>query len=843
MDEATNSRHIDENILSTLNLKILDNFDDYIVLIIGIDDREHFIDKLPMMVKYDYLQSFDDIEKSSVFIDSQSDIDIFLIISGTLGKKYHDEILNKTQIRCVYIYCKNENYHKDWANKIKTIRCITSDPTDLIRQLHQDAKLFSSRWPFEEKSFVKSSIPTSQWYHLFLTMICYRPDTIKLSYDSTFNECREYYKNNQSILKQINRLSQNYKSTHSIEEYTRDSFFYRILNHALRTQNIRLIRIFSPFIRDLHFQLSKLCTKYYGEMKDQGLIRSIYRGQYLTVEQVNHIYSVWKSNHPVLTMTTFCSTSRDPDIALNFIPPTNGVISCLFEIVITDDYNYVEKGFFCHEQVFADISFLSDMVNEREVLFSLVTHFSIKNIENSNDSLLLITLQLAKSEEMQSSFSAHAIIDEFEKLKDGQVYHDIINMLEITANDQTKFDNTNWTIWWNNLRNQWHQGLRYKSPLNLIFYGCFTNNLYWSREAIDMQKDLLFTISIIKSNRSNFQNLYKLSHSDKTIPVRWIAFYEQYLEQFCTTNTNQIINTLKTAAEMYKKIDDRERAKSCYEKILQIITNNDAKIKCEIEKEIKNLKTSFKLTKNNEKKSEIHFSWEDTLHVYEMQRHLSIIYKSFKDCTTNLLSTEDFFRKVDRLLPIISEWYDTVDSRIILRLPLIENQRLSVNDYRFYCVLSVRKYISIDEMTTRDGSNNFLLTLRRYKRYMYDFIFLEQLKYLLIFNGRLSCQVRRIDQLMKKLKVLITMCTIYLCIESGNDTVKMNNIHFINMIDNEMKQHVFADLLDQNSLFHQKSLEKQNFISNETYNPIPDNFRETYTDITTQEITDVFSDP
>ncbi|CAF1084320.1 unnamed protein product, partial [Adineta ricciae] len=381
MAEAKNRRFIHEYTLSSLNLQTLDNFDDYLVAIVGVVNEPHFLEQLLMIINADHFQSFDDIQQLPVFNESQSKLHVFLIISGTLGKQYRDQLIQKRQLRFVYVYCIHENHHIEWTNGVEKVRCVTSDPTTLIEKLHKDVRTFSNRWPFEQRSFIKSSIPTSQWFHLFLTMICHTPDTITLPYDDMFNECRSYYKNNQAKLHEINLLSQQYRPNNVIREYTRDGFVYCVLNHALRTRNMRLIRIFSPFIRDLHSQLSDCRSKYLRNLDKEQLIRSVYRGQQLTEEQVDHLYSVWNSNHPVITLTTFGSTSRDPNVALDFIPFADGVVSCLFEIIITDDHYASAENFFYEAPVFADISSMSTMPDEKEVLFSLGTRFRLIRIE------------------------------------------------------------------------------------------------------------------------------------------------------------------------------------------------------------------------------------------------------------------------------------------------------------------------------------------------------------------------------------------------------------------------------------------------------------------------------
>ncbi|UJR06961.1 hypothetical protein I4U23_011249 [Adineta vaga] len=496
-----------------LILEETDNFVEYIVIIVGLNHDKNLYDDLTKVVKNDRIKSFEDIETSLPFIQSELNKDIFLIISGTLGEECINRIVHEMQTVAV--------------------RCTTSDLTKLIRQLHQDIKEFSSRWPFEEKSFEKSWTFSSQWYHLFLYVICNRSESITLSYHNMFKECREYYKNNSSMIRKIDRFAQQYQSSNAIQEYTRDSFLYRISVHSRFT----------------------LSTIY---MEKEELIRSVYRGQYLSVKQLDHLRSVWKTNTPIITLTTFSSTSLDPDVASNFASAPDNLISCLFEIIIPDSYNHIEKDFFPNKQVFANISSLSDMPEEREVLFSLVTHFRIKNIEHQhnhfNHSWLLITLELAMDEEIRSSFSAYSIIEELEKLKDSQIYHDILDMLEEIVNDEMKFNNTNWTIWWNNLKTQWDQCLKDETPLNTKNkeHKEVPNDDHENVSAADeMQNTLELIYQIFKDNSTDISSIEPYVIRICRLAVRMQSWYDA--SDNISTVTNDGSNNRSLSLYRYEK--------------------------------------------------------------------------------------------------------------------------------------------------------------------------------------------------------------------------------------------------------------------------------------------------
>ncbi|CAF1220926.1 unnamed protein product [Didymodactylos carnosus] len=139
-----------------------------------------------------------------------------------------------------------------------------------------------------------------------------------------------------------------------------------------------LIKKFSRFLTDLHSQLLENYREYYNSKIYP--IRAVYRRQYLSDDEVQYLRPVCKSTNSVIKLTTFTSASLDPEIAMNFIPSSDDRIPCLFEIIITDEYKIEESDAWDDTQTFANISSLSEMPEEQEVLFSLLTHFRVKDV-------------------------------------------------------------------------------------------------------------------------------------------------------------------------------------------------------------------------------------------------------------------------------------------------------------------------------------------------------------------------------------------------------------------------------------------------------------------------------
>lgn len=195
--EHNSARHIIDDTIHSLNLKIEDNLNEYIILIVGEHDQGKLFQNLLQISSEDRLKAFNDIETSIPFIDSMQHTNIFLIISGTLGEANTAYFETIPQIICLYVYCMDKDKHVKWSKEIRKIRCTVSNVMQLLTRLHADIKQLSGRWPFGEKSFQKTETITSEWYHLFLLAISHQPQYIEKSYREMFDECRIYYKKKQ----------------------------------------------------------------------------------------------------------------------------------------------------------------------------------------------------------------------------------------------------------------------------------------------------------------------------------------------------------------------------------------------------------------------------------------------------------------------------------------------------------------------------------------------------------------------------------------------------------------------------------------------------------------------
>ena len=63
--------------------------------------------------------------------------------------------------------------------------------------------------------------------------------------------CKQHYQGNSDESKIVKEFEREYSSDRTLWWYTRHSFLYRMLNKALRMQNIHLLFLFRFIIRDI----------------------------------------------------------------------------------------------------------------------------------------------------------------------------------------------------------------------------------------------------------------------------------------------------------------------------------------------------------------------------------------------------------------------------------------------------------------------------------------------------------------------------------------------------------------------------------------------------------------
>ncbi|CAF1248730.1 unnamed protein product [Didymodactylos carnosus] len=177
------------------------------------------------------------------------------------------------------------------------------------------------------------------------------------------NLCKKPYVGNHIELELLKESEETYSPEEAVRWYTRDSFIYKMLNKALRVQDMDTLIAFQS-------------------------IRRVYRGQLMSKDELDGMKLIIGK---YLSLNSFLSTTLIPNVAFEFILnvalATNDLCRVLFEIDIDPALINVKP--------YADISLHSFFKREAEILFMLGSIFKIKDINTRSDGISVIKLELA----------------------------------------------------------------------------------------------------------------------------------------------------------------------------------------------------------------------------------------------------------------------------------------------------------------------------------------------------------------------------------------------------------------------------------------------------------------
>jgi hypothetical protein len=197
--------------------------------------------------------------------------------------------------------------------------------------------------------------------------------------DEFINLCKSEYNGNKVEEKRIEEFRSTYTPKTSIRWYTRDCFVYRIVNRALRVQNIDVLLALQFLIKDIHKQLRQL------HMDQHINVIKVYRGQTLPITDLERMKV---SDGEIVSFHSFLSTTYDRCQAMEFVstrPIDDKVANVLFEIHCDQ-----LSPSFSIQKPFANIATLSYIPSEAEVLFTVGSRFRLGGVLYDHEHILYI---------------------------------------------------------------------------------------------------------------------------------------------------------------------------------------------------------------------------------------------------------------------------------------------------------------------------------------------------------------------------------------------------------------------------------------------------------------------
>ncbi|CAF3563628.1 unnamed protein product [Rotaria socialis] len=308
---------------------------------------------------------------------------IFLFITDTIDHPVLTCISNLSSVSLIYIlYTSSEKIDECQLQSFRKVVRISPEIHQLMDRIKYDIR----RLQYEHMIFEilsKSNTSTlsknlnKQEYSFMFTKLL-KGVFLNFQDDSTpelVEYCQSLYRNDSVELCKIDEFKRLYKATDAISWYTRDTFVYRKLNEALRTQNVEALYKMRTFIRHLHQQLVSIQTE------SHILIPPLYRGVNMNIDEFKNIRN---NEGGLFSISSFQSTSSNRNIAAVYAGESDREkVAVIFKIKI-DSNEVINSSCACVEQY----SYLGS--GENEWLFSIGSGFRIEKVERIENIMQLI---------------------------------------------------------------------------------------------------------------------------------------------------------------------------------------------------------------------------------------------------------------------------------------------------------------------------------------------------------------------------------------------------------------------------------------------------------------------
>ncbi|CAF3863132.1 unnamed protein product [Rotaria sp. Silwood1] len=333
----------------------------------------------------EYFKKFDKIDECINHIRSiPSRNGIILIVNECFGEELIPKIHNLSQVLSIHICCEKEQcdhqwyirrFHKNLDDVLNTMQNVFSRRSGKARRDEiLSISIFNSNKTTEKSTtsldghFVQSQL---------LIACLLKMKTISKDRSEFISYCRDAYKDLKGQQDLINTFDEFYEPEHALLWYSQESFLYRLLNKALRTQDIDLLYLFGFFIRDIEEQLKQ---------EQHFLPMHLYRGQLMSLEEIKLLKD---SENELISMNSFLSTSINPNVALFYLGSSDS--QCELEKVLFEiDADPRLDGM----KPFADISYMSQFSNEEEILMMLGSVFRVNDVRIDNNKIWHIKMSL-----------------------------------------------------------------------------------------------------------------------------------------------------------------------------------------------------------------------------------------------------------------------------------------------------------------------------------------------------------------------------------------------------------------------------------------------------------------
>ncbi|CAF3372063.1 unnamed protein product [Rotaria socialis] len=391
------------------------------------------------------------------------------------------------------------------------------------------------------------------WYQLLIHVLKQMsPD--EQAKNEMLEKCTDYYQNDKVELKNIELFRTTYTCNQAIAFFTNETFLYKLVNKALRTENIELLYAFRFYIIDLCSELKRESEKMIG----QG-VQTLYRGQQIGIRELENLK---RNIGTLISPNGFMSTSRTKQKALRFArsgAEHDGTCSVLYEIQVDPAR--------LKSVTFADISGMSRIQEEDEVLFNLGAIFHIDNVGIYDESLSIMKISMTATDDGKYK------VDDYLKMQESlmEEYTPSIFFGRLLWNELGRLDQA--TAYFHLLlKSDYNDTASVLNNLGIVqaLKGDFAVALDNCVRALEMRsKNLLKNHPHIATSLHNIGAIY----SARSDYVNAIDFYEQALairnEIYPTDNVNKA-TTMANLGATFKLQGDFSRARTLVQSALEM---------------------------------------------------------------------------------------------------------------------------------------------------------------------------------------------------------------------------------------------------------------------------------
>lgn len=353
------------------------------------------------------IHTFSHIEACQKFIKNVNNV--FLIVSGSMGKTLVPLIHDLEQIHSIYIFCMCKANYETWAKQYKKIHGVFTRVEDLCQSLHlyfmgpRFSELDKIQYEILNKNFRPKHPEEEELsfiYAILSKLMLVHMGSIKQGdmIDFCRTECCNTFQK-----KLIGQYETNYRQHNSVWWFTRDDFFQEIVNRALQLNDLRTLCMMSPFVNDLIDTLEELYTQQKPSLPNNF---HIYCSQLISNDEFHRLVD---NQDGLMCINEFIFANADHTIPLMHLQhessqkPNNSTVNVIFKILIQ------KSGY--PSACYANIGSISPFVHEKEYIISMSSVYRIGRMERLPEvsSVRVVNLTLINEDDEQLNLIRQSI--------------------------------------------------------------------------------------------------------------------------------------------------------------------------------------------------------------------------------------------------------------------------------------------------------------------------------------------------------------------------------------------------------------------------------------------------